>query len=116
MISVAPYQADSHLREEADFGAQSETEHGCRVLACSFVPDQNAAAFFVMLDGDGEVVDFLRMKNLLKRKNSTRGTERADKVGNCLIFIILFLGSTMLCTSQLNASYSQWIQVSYRTA
>ncbi len=83
LISVAPYQADSHLREETEFGGQTETEHGCRVLACSFLPDQNAAAFAVMLDGDGEVADFLRIKHLLKRKNSTRGSEREDKVWNC---------------------------------
>ena len=80
LISIAPYQADSHLREENEYGAQSETEHGCRVLSCAFVPDQNAAAFMAMLDGDGEVVDFLRLKHLMKRKNSARVADKEAKV------------------------------------
>ena len=77
---MAPYQPDSRSRDEAEYGAESESEHGCRVLACGFLPEMNTAAFLVMLDGDGEVVDFLRMKNLLKRRTGARPEDREDKV------------------------------------
>ena len=79
-IDVAPYQGDSHLKSEHEFGIQSEKEHGCRVISCAFLPDQNSAAFLAMLDGDGEVVDFLRLKLLTKRKNLLRAAEREAKV------------------------------------
>ena len=70
------------MRQESDFGGRSETEHGCRVLACGFMPDQNVAAFIAMLDGDGEVIDFLRLKHLLKRRNVGRQADREAKVSN----------------------------------
>ncbi|XP_065055472.1 transcription elongation factor SPT6-like isoform X2 [Rhopilema esculentum] len=79
LIAVAPYQGDSHVRQESDFGGRTETEHGCRVLACGFMPDQNVAAFIAMLDGDGEVIDFLRLKHLLKRRNVGRQADREAK-------------------------------------
>lgn len=90
-IDVAPYQADSHLRDEHDFGMQSDKEHGCRVLACAFLPDQSAAAFLAMLDGDGEVIDFLRLKYLLTRKNSPRAAEREAKVSPFYLILSLVL-------------------------
>ena len=79
-IDVAPYQADSHLKDDHDFGIKSEKERGCRVASCAFLPDQNSAAFLAMLDGDGEIVDFLRLKHLMKRRNSLRIAEREAKV------------------------------------
>ena len=82
-IDVAPYQADSHLKDHHDFGMQLEKEHGCRVISCAFLRDQNSAAFLAMLDGDGEVVDFLRLKHLMGKKNSLRVAEREVKVCAC---------------------------------
>lgn len=78
-IDVAPYQADSHLKDDHDFGIKSEKERGCRVASCAFLPDQNSAAFLAMLDGDGEIVDFLRLRHITKRRNSLRVAEREAK-------------------------------------
>ena len=36
--------------------------------------------FFVVLDGYGEVVDFLKLNHFLKRKNSYWESEKLDKV------------------------------------
>ena len=36
--------------------------------------------FFVVLDGCGEVVDFLKLNHFLKRKNSYWESEKLDKV------------------------------------
>ena len=43
-------------------------------------------AFAAMIDGEGEVTDFLRLKHLMKRKNSWKEQEREEKVSSgCLI-------------------------------
>ena len=34
-----------------------------------------------MIDGDGEVTDFLRLKNFMKRKKSWKEEDREEKVG-----------------------------------
>ncbi|XP_057294879.1 transcription elongation factor SPT6-like [Hydractinia symbiolongicarpus] len=76
-ISVAPYQPDNNYNEN-EYNEDHESTR-CRVLACSFVPDKNAAAFFAMIDSDGQCVDFLRMKYLLFRRNSFKESERVNK-------------------------------------
>ena len=54
--------------------------------------------FFVVLDACGEVVDFLKLKNFLKRKNSYWGSEKLDKV-----YILMF---SPLC--KINDLATQW--------
>ena len=78
-ISIAPYQPDSNFQEEGDYGGESDSTHGCRVLAVSFIDVKDQASFAAMLDGDGQVVDFLRLKSLLKRAQSRRDEEREAK-------------------------------------
>jgi hypothetical protein len=51
-----------------------------RVLACAYSPDKTVPAFFCFLDGSGQVIDFLRLNNLLKRKYSPFDREREEKV------------------------------------
>lgn len=50
------------------------------MLACSISPDPDTPAFLAMLDGGGQVNDYLRLKYLLNRRNATRAKEREDKV------------------------------------
>ena len=85
-ISVAAYQPDSNYNEEGEYGRESESIHGCRVLSCSFLPDKNEASFFAMLDSDGQVIDFLRLKYLLFRMKSFVASERQNKVSTSLFF------------------------------
>ncbi|XP_065663621.1 transcription elongation factor SPT6 isoform X2 [Hydra vulgaris] len=79
-ISVAPYQPDSN--QEGEYSTDNESIYGSRVLSCSFLPDRNAVSFFAMLDADGQVVDFLRLKYLLCRKNSVKKSEQDAKIGD----------------------------------
>ena len=50
------------------------------MLACSISPSPDIPAFLAMLDGGGQVSDYLRLKYLLNRRNATRAKEREDKV------------------------------------
>ena len=84
-IEVAPYQPEQHV-EEQDYDEATNSE-GLRVLACSISPNPDTPAFLAMLDGGGQVNDYLRLKYLLNRRNTTRVKEREDKVnkaGICL--------------------------------
>lgn len=73
-ISVRPYQPDTNYHSNAD------SEHSCcPVLSCSFTSEQNEASFLAMIDSDGQVVDFLRLKYLLWRRNSKKEAERINK-------------------------------------
>ena len=51
----------------------------CRLLLYSLV-HRDMPTFFVVLDGCGEVVDFLKLNHFLKRKNSYWESEKLDKV------------------------------------
>lgn len=77
-IEVAPYQPEQHI-DERDYDDSSNTE-GLRVLACSFSNSPDTPAFLAMLDGGGQVNDYLRLKYLLNRRNTNRPKEREDKV------------------------------------
>lgn len=79
-LSTAPYQPDSNYNEDTEYATDNENSHGCRVMSCSFLPDRNVASFFAMLDADGQIVDFLRLKHLLFRWNGYRESERKNKV------------------------------------
>lgn len=79
-LSTAPYQPDSNYNEDTEYATDNENSHGCRVMSCSFLPDRNLASFFAMLDADGQIVDFLRLKHLLFRWNGYRESERKNKV------------------------------------
>ena len=46
----------------------------------NYLVHRDMPTFFVVLDACGEVVDFLKLKNFLKRKNSYWGSEKFDKV------------------------------------
>ena len=54
-----------------------------RVLACAYTPDKTVPAYCCFLDGSGQVTDFRRLNNLLKRKYSPFDREREEKVNIC---------------------------------
>jgi len=77
-ISVRPYQADSSYKEGGHENVESE-HTCCPVLSCSFTVDKESASYFAMIDADGQMVDFLRLKHLLWRRNSRKENERKAK-------------------------------------
>lgn len=81
-IEVAPYQPEQQV-DEQDFDDRTNSD-GLRVLSCSISPNPDTPAFLAMLDGGGQVTDYLRLKYLLNRRNATRAKEREDKVSHLL--------------------------------
>lgn len=75
-ISVAPYEPPDEVTDEEDF----ETREGVRVMAIAFENNWEVPAFGCLVNGEGEVTDYLRLANLLKRKNSFRQAERDGKI------------------------------------
>ncbi|XP_031559934.1 transcription elongation factor SPT6-like [Actinia tenebrosa] len=76
-IEVAPFQPEQQ-HEDQDYDDQMSGD-GLRVLACSFLPDPSVPAFFAMLDGSGQVSDYLRLKYLLTRRNTSNTREKEMK-------------------------------------
>ncbi|XP_054723966.1 LOW QUALITY PROTEIN: transcription elongation factor SPT6-like [Uloborus diversus] len=74
-LKVAPYQVDGQVEEDEDF----DTREGVRILAIAYSPDREIPAFCAMIDGNGEVLEYLRLPYLLNRKNSFREKDRVLK-------------------------------------
>uniref|UniRef100_A0A146LTI5 Transcription elongation factor SPT6 n=1 Tax=Lygus hesperus TaxID=30085 RepID=A0A146LTI5_LYGHE len=74
-LKVAPFNVEFGDEEEDEW----DTSRGIRVMSLAFVPDFSTASFTCMIAPDGEVTDFLRLPNLLKRKNSFRVEDKQAK-------------------------------------
>lgn len=74
-LQVAPFNVEFGEDDDDDW----DTSRGIRVMALAFVPDLSQASFACMIAPDGECTDFLRLPNLLKRKNSFRIEEKQMK-------------------------------------
>ncbi|CAH3024911.1 unnamed protein product [Porites evermanni] len=83
-IEVALYQPEQQV-DEQDFDDRTNSD-GLQVLPCSISPNPDTPAFLAMLDGGGQVTDYLRLKYLLNRRNTTRAKEREDKVSHLFCF------------------------------
>lgn len=75
-IKVAPYDVGDIIDENDD---EWETSKGIRILGVAYVPDHSQAAFCAMVNTEGEVTDYLRLPNILKRKNTNSKDEKALK-------------------------------------
>ncbi|KAK2574192.1 Transcription elongation factor SPT6 [Acropora cervicornis] len=77
LLEEAKASVIDHVEEqEYDDSVNSE---GLRVLACSISPNPDTPAFLAMLDGGGQVNDYLRLRYLLNRRNTNKAKEREDK-------------------------------------
>ncbi|XP_077995239.1 transcription elongation factor SPT6-like isoform X2 [Glandiceps talaboti] len=80
-IKIAPYQADQQMDEDDEF-LDGPGPVGLKVLGVAYCDDKNTPAFGVIIDGDGEVQDFIRLPNIMLRRNSYRKRERELKEGD----------------------------------
>lgn len=106
---MAPYRPD-HLAEEDDDLMDESQGKGFRVLGVAYAPSRFVFLFFLtymsvqmhfgyqydggispfrdtpvfcaLINGEGEVVDFLRLPYFMKRRNAFREEEREKKVQN----------------------------------
>ena len=74
---MAPYQAEQHTDEEYDMYSGPQ---GLRVLSVGVPSDPAVPVFMVMLNGGGQVGDFLKLSFMLNRRNSSKTKEREKKV------------------------------------
>lgn len=74
-LKVAPYHVDPQMEEDEDF----DTRDGIRVFAIAYENNWEVPAFGALIDGTGEVMEYLRLPHLLKRKNAWREKERELK-------------------------------------
>lgn len=79
-IKSAPYTANFAEEEDDDW----DTAKGCRILGLAYDEDNKQASFCALISTDGEVSNFLRLPNLLKRKNSYFETEKQLKLADLL--------------------------------
>lgn len=75
---MAPYVPDSVMDEDEDF----DTNNGVRVMGVTYLPDWEVAGFAAVVDGDGEMTDFIRLPHIMKRKNAWKDVDRDNKVKN----------------------------------
>lgn len=78
-------QSPLQVKREDDSFNHDEGSYA-RVVACAYTPDRSVPAFCCFLDGSGEVVDFLRLNDLLKRRLSPMEKEREDKEATLTLF------------------------------
>ncbi|KAL7976079.1 hypothetical protein Chor_009757 [Crotalus horridus] len=77
-LKVASYRPDQQVEEEEDFLDESQGK-GIRVLGIAFSSARNHPVFCALLNGEGEVTDFLRLPHFTKRRNAWREEEREKK-------------------------------------
>ncbi|XP_064461195.1 transcription elongation factor SPT6-like [Ornithodoros turicata] len=74
-LKVAPYSVDPQMEEDEDF----DTRDGIRVFSIAYENNWEVPAFGALIDGTGEVSEYLRLPHLLKRKNAWKERERELK-------------------------------------
>jgi transcription elongation factor SPT6 len=75
-LKVAPYSVEFPDEEEDDW----DTSKGLRVLSIAYVPDFAQAAFACVVGPEGDCLEFIRLPNLMKRKNGWREEDKLQKV------------------------------------
>lgn len=78
-IKTAPFDVTDTF-DENDY--EWETSKGIRVFGLAYVPDHSQAAFGAIINHDGEVTDYLRLPNILKRKLSPHKDEKDLKLAD----------------------------------
>lgn len=77
-LKVAAYRPDQQVEEDDDFMEESQGK-GIRVLGMAFSSARDHPVFCSLINGEGEVTDFLRLPYFTKRKNAWREDERERK-------------------------------------
>ncbi|XP_030381643.1 transcription elongation factor SPT6 [Scaptodrosophila lebanonensis] len=78
-LKVAPYKPE--FPQDYNYDEWS-TLRGIRALGLAYDPDQSVAAFCAVTTIEGDISDYLRLPNLLKRKNSHNAEEKALKLAD----------------------------------
>ncbi|ESO02028.1 hypothetical protein HELRODRAFT_161252 [Helobdella robusta] len=63
LLQVAPYQVDQILQKEKDY----RVDESLRILGVATSNDKNEASYCAIIDGSGEITDYLKMTSLATR-------------------------------------------------
>ncbi|XP_068387780.1 transcription elongation factor SPT6 isoform X2 [Eschrichtius robustus] len=77
-LRVAPYRPDQQVEEDDDFMDENQGK-GIRVLGIAFSSARDHPVFCSLVNGEGEVTDFLRLPHFTKRRTAWREEEREKK-------------------------------------
>ncbi|XP_070591606.1 LOW QUALITY PROTEIN: transcription elongation factor SPT6 [Erythrolamprus reginae] len=77
-LKVSPYRPDQQVEDDDDLMDETQGK-GIRVLGIAFSTARNHPVFCALLNGEGEVTDFLRLPHFTKRRNAWREEEREKK-------------------------------------
>ncbi|KAF0038603.1 hypothetical protein F2P81_009087 [Scophthalmus maximus] len=77
-LKVSPYRPDQQVEEDDDLMDESQGK-GIRVLGVAYAPSRDTPVFCALINGEGEVVDFLRLPYFMKRRNAFREDDREKK-------------------------------------
>ncbi|EDW74366.1 uncharacterized protein Dwil_GK21875 [Drosophila willistoni] len=78
-LKVAPYKPE--LPPDSSYSDWS-TLHGIRTMGLAYDSDQSVAAFCAFATVEGDISDYLRLPNILKRKKSNNPEEKAQKLAD----------------------------------
>ncbi|XP_001355099.4 transcription elongation factor SPT6 [Drosophila pseudoobscura] len=78
-LKVAPYKPE--LPQDYKYDDWS-TLRGIRVLGLAYDPDHSVAAFCAVTTVEGDISDYLRLPNILKRKSSHNAEEKGQKLAD----------------------------------
>lgn len=74
-ISVAPYSFNAEecrVEDEDEF----ETSKGVRIVGLAFEPKNEEASYAAIIDGDGEITDYIKLEFLMHKRSEGFATER----------------------------------------
>ncbi|KAM5179933.1 transcription elongation factor SPT6 isoform 2-T2 [Mantella aurantiaca] len=77
-LKVAAYRPDQQVEEDDDFMEENQGK-GIRVLGIAYASARDHPVFCSLINGEGEVTDFLRLPYFTKRKNAWREEDRERK-------------------------------------
>ncbi|XP_071501070.1 transcription elongation factor SPT6-like [Diadema antillarum] len=69
-LKVMPFQVDQPMEEDDEEYLEGQGRMGLRVMGMAFTSERDNAAFCCMIDGEGEVTDFLRLPHFLRRRTA----------------------------------------------
>lgn len=75
-LKVAPYQVDQQLDDDYDY---DDNNNGLKVMGVAYSTNRDTPAFATIIDGNGQVTDFLRLQDMTKRRNAWRPKDKEAK-------------------------------------
>ncbi|XP_037932436.1 transcription elongation factor SPT6 [Teleopsis dalmanni] len=78
-LKVAPFRPE--FSTESTYDDWNHTK-GIRVMGLAYTPDYSQAAFCSVITVEGDVSDYIRLPNILKRKNAYRAEEKIQKMSD----------------------------------